>query len=93
MGAQVKPEALGSEKTGTSSAVNVRLAAPAKPEGDMADSAKQLIKQALDKMPDDATVEEAMERILFLSKIEQGIAEADAGKTLSSEEVRKRLGL
>jgi len=39
------------------------------------------------------TVEQAMERLLFLAKIEQGIAEADAGKTLSHEEVRKRLGL
>lgn len=43
------------------------------------------------RTPDDATVEEAMERPLFLSKIERGIADADAGKTLSSDEVRKRL--
>lgn len=61
--------------------------------GNMADSAKKVIQQALDKLPDDTTVEEAMERLLFLSKIDQGIAEAEAGKTLSSEEVRKRLGL
>jgi predicted transcriptional regulator len=59
----------------------------------MAQSVKKLLKQALDQLPDDATVEEAMERLLFLSKIEVGIAEADAGKTLSHEEVRKRLGL
>ena len=59
----------------------------------MAGSAKKLMKQALDKLPDDATVEEAMERLLFLSKIDQGLAEADAGRTLNSEEVRKRLGL
>jgi predicted transcriptional regulator len=59
----------------------------------MAQSVKKLLQQALDQLPDDATVEEAMERLLFLSKIEVGIAEADAGKTLSHEEVRKRLGL
>jgi predicted transcriptional regulator len=59
----------------------------------MPDSAKKVIQQALEKLPDNATVEEAMERLLFLSKIDNGIAEADAGKTLSSEEVRKRLGL
>lgn len=59
----------------------------------MADSAKKVIQQALDRLPDNATVEEAMERLLFLSKIEQGIAEANAGRILSSEEVRKRLGL
>lgn len=59
----------------------------------MADSAKKVIQQALDQLPENATVEEAMERLLFLSKMEQGIADADAGRTLSSEEVRKRLGL
>ena len=59
----------------------------------MAQSAKKLLKDALDNLPDDATVEEAMERLLFLAKIERGLVEADAGKTLSHEEVRKRLGL
>ena len=59
----------------------------------MAESAKEIVKQALDKMPDNATVEEVLERILLISQIEKGVAEADAGKTLSSEEVRKRLGL
>jgi predicted transcriptional regulator len=59
----------------------------------MSQSAKKLLRDALDKLPDDATVEEAMEHLLFLAKIEQGIAEADAGKTLTHEAVRKRLGL
>jgi predicted transcriptional regulator len=59
----------------------------------MPQSAKNLLKKAVDNLPANATVEEAMERLLFLAKIEQGIAEADAGKTLSHEEVRKRLGL
>ena len=59
----------------------------------MGQSAKNLLKKAVDNLPADATVEEAMERLLFLAKIEQGIAQADAGKTLSHEEVRKRLGL
>ena len=59
----------------------------------MTQSAKDLLKQAVDKLPPDATVEQAMERLLFLAKLQQGLAEADAGKTLSHEEVRKRLGL
>jgi len=59
----------------------------------MPQSAKNLLKKAVDNLPANATVEEAMERLLFLAKIEQGIAEADAGTTLSHEEVRKRLGL
>jgi predicted transcriptional regulator len=59
----------------------------------MPQSAKNLLKKAVDNLPANATVEEAMERLLFLAKIEQGTAKADAGKTLSHEEVRKRLGL
>jgi len=59
----------------------------------MPQSAKELLRHAVDQLPPDATVEEAMERLLFLAKIEQGIAEADAGKTLSHEEVGRRLGL
>lgn len=59
----------------------------------MPQSAKNLLRQAVDNLPADATVEEAMERLLFLAKIEQGIAEADSGKTLSHDEVRQRLGL
>jgi predicted transcriptional regulator len=59
----------------------------------MAQSAKNLLQQAVENLPPDATVEEAMERLLFLAKIEQGIADADSGKTLSHEDVRKRLGL
>jgi predicted transcriptional regulator len=56
-------------------------------------STKQLIREVVDKLPPEATVEEAMERLYLLAKIERGIAQADAGQTLSSEEVRARLGL
>jgi predicted transcriptional regulator len=54
---------------------------------------KQRIRDIIDKLPPDTTVEEAMERLYVLAKIERGIAQADAGQTLSSEEVRARLGL
>jgi predicted transcriptional regulator len=56
-------------------------------------STKQRIREIVDKLPPETTVEEAMERLYVLAKIERGIAQADAGQTLSSEEVRARLGL
>jgi len=59
----------------------------------MAQTAKDMLKQAVDALPPDATVEEAMERLLFLAKIQQGLQEVDAGRTISHEEVAKRLGL
>lgn len=59
----------------------------------MGQSAKDLLRETVDKLPADASVEEAMERLYFLSKIERGLQQADAGKTISHEEVRRRLGL
>jgi predicted transcriptional regulator len=59
----------------------------------MPQSAKDLLKQTAEHLPADATVEEAMERLLFLAQIEQGITQADAGKTVTHEEARRRLGL
>ncbi len=56
-------------------------------------STKQLIRDVVEKLPPDATVEDAMERLYLLAKIERGVAQADGGQTLSHEEVRARLGL
>lgn len=59
----------------------------------MGQTAKDLVRETADKLPADASVEDAMERLYFLSKLERGVREADAGKTVSHEEVRKRIGL
>ena len=36
-------------------------------------------------------VEDAIERLYFLAKVERGVARADAGETLPHEAARKRL--
>ena len=56
-------------------------------------TAKVLLRQAVEQLPDDATVEDAIERLVVLAEIERGIADADAGRTISHDEVRRRLGL
>ena len=53
-------------------------------------SAKQRVIEAVTKLPEDATVEEAMERLYFLAKIERGLDDARAGRTVSHEEIRNR---
>lgn len=53
---------------------------------------KQRILDALDGLSDDASVEEAMERLYFLAKVERGVAQLDAGQSLSHEEVMRRIG-
>lgn len=44
-------------------------------------------------LPDDATVEDAIERLVFLAKIEEGLAQLDRGEGVPHEEVKRRLGL
>jgi predicted transcriptional regulator len=56
-------------------------------------SGKELLRQALEELPEDASVEDAMERLVFLAKIERGLVDAEAGRTLGHADVKKRLGL
>jgi predicted transcriptional regulator len=56
-------------------------------------SIKQKVLEAVQQLPADATVEDAMERLYFLAKIERGLADADGGRVVSHEEVRKRFAL
>ena len=56
-------------------------------------SAKQLALNAVQQLPEDATLEDAMERLFFLEKIERGLADVRAGRMVSHEEVRRRFGL
>ena len=56
-------------------------------------TARERILEALRDLPDDATFDDAIERLIFLSKIDAGLAEPDAGKGIPHEEVKRRLGL
>ena len=48
---------------------------------------KQDIVRAVSDLPDDATLDDAFERLFVLHKIEQGLKDAEAGKTMTQEEV------
>jgi hypothetical protein len=49
--------------------------------------------EALRELPQDATVDDAIERLVFLAKIEAGLAELDRGEGIPHDEVRRRLGV
>ena len=51
------------------------------------------IIEALREMPPDATVYDAIERLVFLAKIEAGLNELDAGKGIPHDQAKRRLGL
>ena len=52
---------------------------------------KEKLLHAVQDLPADATIEDAMERFLFLAKVERGLKQADAGETISHTEVRERM--
>jgi len=51
------------------------------------------IREAMEKLPADATFDDAIERLVFLAKIESGLAQLDAGQGISHDEVKRQLGL
>ena len=50
---------------------------------------KSAIFRAIQDLPDDATVEDAIERLYFLAKVERGLEQSD-GETISHEEIKAR---
>ena len=54
---------------------------------------RERILEALESLPPDATFDDAIERLVFLAKIDAGLVELDAGKGIPHEEAKRRLGL
>ena len=52
---------------------------------------KQQVLQAIEELPDDASAEDALDRILLLVKVERGLRQADEGHLMSQEDVRQRM--
>ena len=51
---------------------------------------KDQMLQAIQDLPEDASVDEAVDSLYLLAKIERGIAQADAGQTVSHEEALRQ---
>ena len=62
----------------------------------MSDSPKSAVKSAaretLDSLPEDTTWDEVIYRLYVRQKIEAGLADAEAGNLISTDEVWRRLG-
>lgn len=52
---------------------------------------KQKILDALQALPEDARIEDAMETLYLLWKIEQRLERADCGELIDADEVRRRM--
>lgn len=56
-------------------------------------TAKQEIEQLLASQPDDATTEELVRELAFELMVQRGLADSDAGRTISNQEMRHRINL
>lgn len=54
---------------------------------------KQRVLDAVETLPADATIEDAIERLVFLAKVERGLAQAEAGQLIPHDEMVKRFTL
>ena len=56
-------------------------------------STRDRIIDALRDLQPDCSVDDAIERLVFLAKIEEGLAQLDRGEGIPHEEVKRRLEL
>ncbi len=52
---------------------------------------KEKIKKGIDALPDNLTIDQVIDRIIMLDKIEQGLKDIEEGKVHSTEEVKAKL--
>ena len=56
-----------------------------------AHSAKQDALHAIERLPDDVPLDEIVYRLYVLNKVQQGLKDVDAGRTVSSDELAQEI--
>ena len=54
-------------------------------------SQKELVLDAIQELPDDASIDQISDRVEFLAAIQKGIDDIDRGDTVPHEEIKKQL--
>ena len=55
-----------------------------------ADTEKERALEAIKALPEGATLDDAIERLCFIAKIEEGLRQSDAGRVVSHDEIKRR---
>ena len=55
-------------------------------------TAKQDVRQLLDKLPEDSTYEDIQYHIYVRQKVAKGLKDVEEGRVLSQDEVEERMG-
>jgi len=54
---------------------------------------RERMLEVIRELPEDASVDDAIEKLVLLAKIEEGLAQLDRGEGIPHDEVKRRLGL
>lgn len=54
-------------------------------------NAKEQIRKLLEEQPDDSSYDEILRELAFHRMVERGLADADAGRSISHEEMGRRI--
>ena len=54
-------------------------------------TAKEELKSLLEHQPDDSSTEELVRELAFHVMVQRGLADSDAGRTISNEEMDRRI--
>jgi hypothetical protein len=54
-------------------------------------SAKEYMTQIIQSQPDDSSYDEILKELAFARMIERGVADSHAGRTISNEEMKRRI--
>ena len=52
---------------------------------------KDTVRQLLDRLPDDCSLDDILYHLYVIQKVDRGLAEADSGRTIPHEEVAEEL--
>lgn len=52
---------------------------------------KSTLMQSIDNLPDSFTIDELIDHLIFVEKVEKGVKESEEGRTISNEDVRKMI--
>jgi hypothetical protein len=52
---------------------------------------KNTVRQSIDNLPDSFTIDELIDQLIFVEKVEEGIKQSNDGKTISNDDVKSMI--
>ncbi|SFE01196.1 hypothetical protein [Thermophagus xiamenensis] len=52
---------------------------------------KDIVRQSIENLPDSFTIDELIEQLIFVEKVEEGLKQSDEGKTISNDDVKSMI--